>query len=102
VAWRFQPAFEVLPQDGLPADAWIGFRKARAGLAATRTDARPFSLEEQDRILRVGACLGCHDPALPEHKELYRDFKRSLRELSPRCLVPGRASTEVTAPAPRR
>jgi len=58
--WQFTPAHASSPQDGLPADAWIGFQQPRTGMVSTRDDVRPFSVEEQRRILRVGACLTCH------------------------------------------
>lgn len=90
VAWRFSAAFEPAPQDGLPADAWIGFRQTRQGPVSTRVDARPFDRQEQDRILRVGACLTCHVYRDARQRALYRDFKASLGRVSPRCLVPGR------------
>lgn len=89
VSWKFTPAFEITPRDGLPADAWTGFGQGRQGLAATRTDARPFNPQEQHRILRVGACITCHDPTDAKHSGIYRDFQRSLKRVSPRCLVPG-------------
>lgn len=58
--WRFDPAHSVLPQDGLPADAWTGFMQTRQGMVSTRDDVRPLNVEEQRRILNVGACLTCH------------------------------------------
>ena len=87
-AWRFTPAVETLPRDGLPADAWVGFGQAGAAPLATRTDARPFTVAERRRILRVGACLPCHDPGSSDQQKIYRDFAKSLGGVSPRCLVP--------------
>ena len=63
--WRFSPASARLPQDSLPADAWIPFLGTRTGMVSTRDDVRPFSVEEQRRILTVGACLTCHEGDSP-------------------------------------
>ncbi len=84
-AWSFTPTFERLARDGLPADAWTGFLRTRPGLSSTRIDARPFDRTEQERILRVGACLTCHAP----ESAIYDDFDRSLAGTAPACLVPG-------------
>ena len=35
-------------------------RRAAGRRSSTREDARPFTAEEQRRVLDVGACLGCH------------------------------------------
>ena len=88
-AWRFSPAVETLPQDGLPADAWIPWGRARTDRhLATRANARPFTQKEQHRVLRVGACLPCHDPATPAGQAIYRDFDKALDRVSPRCVIP--------------
>jgi hypothetical protein len=89
--WEFEPAEEAL-RDGLPADAWTGFLEPPRPRSATRSDARPFTPEEQLRILRVGACLTCHTPTAEEIHRIYRDFGLSLLRVSPSCVVPGAAS----------
>jgi hypothetical protein len=58
--WRFEPQNAPGP-DGLPADAWVGFLRERTAWTSTHTDVRPFTVEEQQRILTVGACLTCHE-----------------------------------------
>jgi hypothetical protein len=85
--WAFQPELESL-RDGLPADAWTGFLATALPRTSTRSDARPFVPEEQLRILRVGACLQCHDPATPEGRRIYGGFKGALSRATPRCEVP--------------
>jgi hypothetical protein len=58
--WEFESEYEDL-EDGLPADPWIGFLEAPdAPMYSTRKDFKPFSLQEQQKILAVGACLSCH------------------------------------------
>jgi hypothetical protein len=91
--WRFAPRFAPGP-DGLPADAWAGFLQERTVRTSTRTDVRPFTIEEQKRILTVGACLTCHQsdvagPAPRRMGNLWRqDFRTALARLSPQCLSP--------------
>jgi len=88
VHWRFQATYERLPQDGLPADAWVGFGTTQRGGAATRSDARALTPREQEAVLRVGACINCHDPDDPQQAPLYEDFATSLRLRQSPCLSP--------------
>ncbi|MCX6550444.1 MAG: hypothetical protein NTY02_05455 [Acidobacteria bacterium] len=86
--WRFTPSSPPLPDDGLPADAWIPFLGTRSGMVSTRDDVRPFTAEEQRRILRVGACLTCHAPTSRVIRDSVRDFESLLARRSPRCALP--------------
>lgn len=106
--WRFTPEARArtpngaapaaaLP-DGLPADAWIPFLGERSGMRSTRDDVRPFTLEEQKRILRVGACLTCHPGDSPEMRDSVRGFKALLARRSPRCVLPRWRSPSARAP----
>jgi len=85
--WTFEPREEAR-RDGLPADAWTGFLEPPRPRSSTRTDARPFTPDEQKRILRVGACLTCHEPTASELERVYRGFEESLDRVTPRCIVP--------------
>ena len=85
--WRFTPA-HANAEDGLPADAWVGFLQTRTGSVSTRDDVRPLSVEEQRRVLAVGACLTCHAPESAAMRESLQDFASVLRRRSTRCLVP--------------
>ena len=85
--WRFTPAHAPGP-DGLPADAWIGFQRTRTRDVSTRDDVRPFSVNEQRRVLAVGACLTCHDGASRLMQGLLRGERRSDGPVSPKCRVP--------------
>ena len=91
--WRFEPRYPPGP-DGVPADAWVGFLSERTAGTSTRTDVRPFTIEEQKRILTVGACLTCHRSdatgPLPRRMEnLWRqDFRIALTRTSPKCARP--------------
>lgn len=86
--WRFTPAHERLPADGLPADAWVGFLETRGGDGSTRPDARPFTAAEQRRILQVGACLTCHDGDSAVMRAALGDFASTANRRSPRCAWP--------------
>ncbi|MGD8896420.1 MAG: cytochrome b N-terminal domain-containing protein [Acidobacteriota bacterium] len=85
--WVFEPEADIA-RDGLPADAWTGFLEPPRPRSATRTDARPFTPEEQRRILRVGACLGCHEPTGTKFERIYRGFEDALARMTPACVVP--------------
>lgn len=86
--WRFLPAAALSPYDGLPADAWIPFLGTRTGMLSTRDDVRPFTVEEQRRILTVGACLTCHQPDSPVMRDSVRDFAALFTRRTRRCLAP--------------
>lgn len=86
--WRFSPTYAKHERDGLPLDAWIGFLGERNDTVSTRIGARPFTVEEQKKILRVGACLECHPGDKEEFLPIYSDFKQSLERVSAKCLVP--------------
>ncbi len=86
--WAFHPSAEPA-RDGLPADAWTAFlADPPAARNSTRTAARPFTAEEQRRILRVGACLPCHAPTGAALDRVYQRFADALKRVSPRCVVP--------------
>ncbi|HVU33124.1 MAG TPA: multiheme c-type cytochrome, partial [Opitutaceae bacterium] len=86
--WRFTPRHAALA-DGRPADAWIGFLETRTDVASTRPDVRPFTADEQRRILAVGACLTCHAGDSPVMQDALRDFAAAQARHSPRCAMPG-------------
>ncbi len=83
--WQFQPKYPKA-QDKLPQDAWIGFLKNDTIHKATRINARPFSLLEQQKILRVGACLTCHKEKTKEIKLLLNDYQKALKKRSDKCI----------------
>lgn len=86
--WNFTPQFSNHKEDNLPKDAWIGFMKTRDETSTTRTNTRPFSIEEQKRILLVGACLTCHEEKSEVMKKSLIDFEKTLINLSTKCLLP--------------
>ncbi len=86
--WRFTPRFAPNRFDGLPEDAWIGFLTEPRGALSTRLDARPFTLEEQRKILAVGACLTCHPQDSEVMASTLDDFEAVRRRMTPRCVAP--------------
>ncbi len=87
--WQFTPEYPASSEDGLPADAWIGFLRERSFNSTTRSDARPFNINEQQRILLVGACLSCHNEKQPHIAAVFADFTHYRSALSRKCLLPG-------------
>lgn len=77
--WSFQPTYPK-GEDGLPQDAWIPFLQNDTIQKATRTNARPFTLAEQQKILRVGACLSCHKKNTKLVNEMLSDFDGLLEQ----------------------
>ena len=88
VEWRFTPEYAISPEDGIPSDAWIGFLQEPRAHATTRKDARPFTLDEQRRILLVGACLACHNEKDRRIASVFADFKDYRSALSSKCVLP--------------
>lgn len=86
--WTFEPDYVAEVHDGLPQDAWISFLKEAKGVSATRDNARPFTVAEQQRILTVGACLTCHKENSNIMLESLRDFPAQMRKRSAQCILP--------------
>ncbi len=86
--WKFKPQFSNHKEDNLPKDAWIGFMKTRDEKSTTRINTRPFTVEEQKRILLVGACLTCHVEQSELMKKSLIDFEFILQKVSPKCILP--------------
>ncbi|RMH60458.1 MAG: hypothetical protein D6677_13735 [Calditrichaeota bacterium] len=84
---HFNPAYAERKEDGLPEDAWIAFMENIGFARATRTNLRPFTRAEQQRILRVGVCLTCHEGDTSFEKRLLRDFPGMLAGRTERCRV---------------
>ena len=87
-SWQFTPAYARSREDGLPTDAWIGFLAEPKPDTTTRTTTRPFNVEEQKRILLVGACLQCHNQTDRRLSAVFADFAHFPRYVSKRCRVP--------------
>jgi quinol-cytochrome oxidoreductase complex cytochrome b subunit len=88
VRWTFTPSAPRSAEDGLPADAWIPFLGVRDGMVSTQPELRPFTVDEQRRILRVGVCLTCHDGSSGVMRQSVRDFDGLLSRRSRSCVLP--------------
>lgn len=87
--WSFETEYVSLPQDGLPADAWVGFLQEPQPNTSTRLTFRAFSVEEQQNILTVGACLTCHDQDSElMQQSIHKEFKELLAQMTDQCKVP--------------
>jgi hypothetical protein len=84
--WKFFPEYPLSRYDGFPEDAWIGFLQEN-GLA-TRNGARSFTVEEQKKILTVGACLKCHTSESYLIKQHLTDWQNVFKSVSAKCLLP--------------
>jgi hypothetical protein len=85
--WNFQNDFALDEHDNLPQDAWIGFLNNNQG-KATRADSRPFTIDEQKKILTVGACLTCHEDNSKIMIKSLTDFDGLLKQVSNKCILP--------------
>ncbi|MCX6270287.1 MAG: hypothetical protein NTU44_03535 [Bacteroidetes bacterium] len=86
--WKFEPRFTAKKADSLPEDAWIPFLKERKDISSTRLNIRPFSIEEQHRILTVGACLTCHKENAALMIQSQDDFQKTLQKRIANCVLP--------------
>jgi len=84
--WKFTPSYSI-EKDGLPKDAWIPFLKENSFAKATRKNARPFTVKEQQKILRVGACLTCHKENTTMQNSMLVDFEKLVKSRSKECVL---------------
>lgn len=84
---KFEAKYQNNPNDGLPEDSWIPFLGVPKNKYATRTNLKPFSIEQQKKILQVGACLNCHEDNTDIMQNSLVDYKKVLGEISENCVV---------------
>jgi len=88
--WKFNNQFALSKYDQLPEDAWTDFIDGdkKAG-KSTRSDFSPLSKKEQKKMLRVGACLTCHQEGSKVIKaSLRQDFTALFKQRPSVCRVP--------------
>ena len=89
--WNFSPEYALNKNDNLPEDAWIPFLE-NVGIDvvnSTRTDFRPFNVNEQKTMLTVGACLQCHDDNSKVMQEsLLKGLEPLLKDMRKDCINP--------------
>jgi hypothetical protein len=86
--WEFKPRFENDINDNLPADAWIDFLQTRNGMVSTRKNVFPFTVEQQKKILTVGACLTCHKEDSEIMLKSLNDFEKLVKGKKSQCVMP--------------
>jgi len=87
--WRFEPRYADNRHDGLPEDAWIPMLGSRTGKVATRSNVKPLSVVQQQKILTVGSCLTCHDEHSDVMQKSLSDFASVLKHRKKVCIIPG-------------
>jgi hypothetical protein len=89
--WTFIPEYEINDNDKLPEDAWIPYLKPidKDKTNSTRSNFRPFTLNEQKQLLLVGTCLQCHKGNSNIMQEsLINGIKPLLEKLDKKCILP--------------
>ncbi|WP_456377667.1 hypothetical protein [Lutibacter sp.] len=89
--WNFNAEYANNPNDNLPEDAWILFlgETKKGTINSTRLDFRPFTVEEQKKLLTVGACLQCHKGnSKIMQQSLIEGIKPLLKKLDESCILP--------------
>jgi len=85
---RFEPKYQNNKNDGLPEDAWIGFLSGPMSKKfATRNNLKPFSIEQQQNILRLGACLTCHAEDSKVIQSTLINFEKSIKSAKHDCII---------------
>lgn len=74
--WVFRPTYDASASGlgiGFSLDSFVDLN-GRPLQGNSLTGTRPFNKKEMDKILFVGACVGCHNRY---DDEIYRDFQKS-------------------------
>ncbi len=89
--WQFESLYENSNIDSLPQDAWQGFLNQieKDRKYSAHENFYPLNLENQKKVLQVGACLHCHkgDSSLQE-KMINGNYQSLLRNLNDKCVLP--------------
>ncbi len=87
--WTFKPLYNNNLNDNLPEDSWVGFLDDRKGeVVSTRSNVKPFSVDDQKRMLTVGACLVCHDERSMVMQQSLFNFDSLVAVKSEKCVTP--------------
>ena len=87
--WEFEPYYANVPQDGLPHDAWIGFLKDLnpKNTYSSHDYFYPLDLQEQKKMLQVGACLQCHGKDEAFVKRMTDgEYQKMVKNKSSKCV----------------
>jgi len=89
--WNFSAEYALNENDNLPEDAWIPFMKEveKEVVNSTRLDFRPFTVNEQQQLLLIGACLECHkEDSKIMQQSLVEGIQPLLKRLNEKCILP--------------
>jgi len=89
--WTFEAAYEKNLSDKLPQDAWNGFLSEinNSKKYSAHSGFLPLDLDEQKKILQVGACLHCHkNDTILQNKMIYGDYQNLLKQRKKDCILP--------------
>ncbi len=89
--FTFKADYALNENDNLPEDAWIPFlsKLNPKKTYSTRTNFRPFNFDEQQNILKVGACLSCHkESEKVMDQSLQKGIDAMIALKSKQCIVP--------------
>jgi len=94
--WVFNSHYQNNSNDNLPEDAWIGFLddprlpdgQGKGEKVATRSNLSPFSVEQQKKILIVGACLTCHEDKSVIMQQSLINFDLLVDSRIKECVIP--------------
>lgn len=88
--WTFNPSFANSKYDDLPEDAWTNFLdQGEISGKSTRSDFRSLNQIEQNKLLKVGACLTCHSENSDVMKaSLRQNFEDLINSRLPVCKIP--------------
>lgn len=86
--WTFESTYQNEPNDNLPMDAWIDFLETRKGKVSTRSNVFPLSIEKQQQILTVGACLTCHAEDSDIMLSGLNNFEALIQTKNIKCILP--------------
>lgn len=89
--WKFTSYYANAPHDGLPQDAWIGFMKDlnKKTTYSSHNYFFPLDLNEQKKMLQVGACIHCHQKDTPFLKRMTSgNYIKMLKAKKPNCIIP--------------
>ena len=84
---NFESKYKNNPNDGLPEDAWIPFLGEPKNDFSTRSNVKPFSIEQQKLILQVGVCLNCHKDDSEIMQQSLIDYTSLLKSTSRNCII---------------
>jgi len=86
--WTFVSNMQKIAKDNLPEDAWLGFLTNSTKNNSTRPNTRPFTIDEQRKILTIGACFSCHEESNKKVLNALSIKNNFLKKINKKCFLP--------------